>query len=116
MTRLAQLAGTGRSHLTQVLSNQPGRGHLTRRRVFPFLTRSEVRLLGWEREYRQWQTNGGRKLFSKNITPLPWKVHYERLPVILGEGLRRVGNYIVFDDPAAGPVGTMFPVEHGGDR
>jgi hypothetical protein len=44
---LAQKAGTGRCHATQVLANKPGRGHLTRRKLAPLLTFSELELLGW---------------------------------------------------------------------
>ena len=64
--KLATLAGTGRSHLCQVLANKSGRGHLTRRRLFPHLTTEEVRLLGWEEEYRRWAKKNGS---TENIVP-----------------------------------------------
>lgn len=52
--KLAQLAGTGRAHLSEVLSGKTGHGHFTRKRLFPYLTRLEVRLLGWDAEYKAW--------------------------------------------------------------
>ena len=54
--KLAELTGTGRAHLCQVLANKPGRGHWTRRRLFPHLTLREVILLGWKNEYRRWSS------------------------------------------------------------
>ena len=53
-TSLARLAGVGRCHLSQVLSNVPGRGGHTRRKLFPHLTAEEVLMLGWAGEYEAW--------------------------------------------------------------
>ena len=44
---LARLAQSGRCHVTQVLANKPGRGHLTRRRLAPYLSNDEIKALGW---------------------------------------------------------------------
>ena len=53
-TLLAERAGVGRCHLSQVLNNAVGRGKHTRRRLFPWLTHEEIRALGWEREFELW--------------------------------------------------------------
>jgi transcriptional regulator with XRE-family HTH domain len=61
-TALARLAGVGRCHLSQVLSNVPGRGGHTRRKLFPHLTVEEVLMLGWAGEYADWlKKNGAAK-------------------------------------------------------
>lgn len=60
--KLAALAGTGRAHVSQVLNNKPGRGHLTRRRLFPHLLPKEVRLLGWQDEYYRWLRSTGHNV------------------------------------------------------
>jgi hypothetical protein len=65
--RLAELSGSGRAHVTEVLNNKPGHGHFTRRRLFPHLTRSEVRLLGWMPEYDRWRASQQRS--TENIVP-----------------------------------------------
>lgn len=59
VTKLAKMATVGRCHLEQVLANVPGRGLYTRRRLFPYLTAEEVRLLGWGEEYDRWRTEQG---------------------------------------------------------
>ena len=53
--QLARVAGVGRSHLSQVLSNKVGRGECTRRRLYPYLTRTEIDLLGWRDDYDAWE-------------------------------------------------------------
>jgi len=53
-TLLAEQAGTGRCHLSQVINSVPGRGSQTRRRLFPHLTYEEIQALGWERAYELW--------------------------------------------------------------
>ena len=45
---LARKSHCGRSHLSQVLRNRPGRGGHTRRKLRPFLTSAEVLALGWQ--------------------------------------------------------------------
>lgn len=49
-TRLARLAHTGRSHVSEVLNNKPGHGGQTRKKLAQFLTESELALLGWDKE------------------------------------------------------------------
>lgn len=44
---LARRIGAGRTHVQLVLSNVPGRGHQTRRKLAPHLTAEELRALGW---------------------------------------------------------------------
>lgn len=53
-TLLAQLAGTSRAHLTEVLNNKPGRGHVTRRKIFPWILPEEASALGWREQYEAW--------------------------------------------------------------
>lgn len=48
--KLAKQVGCGRSHLSQVLNNKPGRGGQTRRKLRPLLTPEEIQLLGWPLE------------------------------------------------------------------
>lgn len=69
--KLAALAGTGRAHLCQVLANKPGRGHLTRRRLFPHLTQKEVELLGWSREFSRWRRLKKGPSSTENNVPFP---------------------------------------------
>jgi len=48
-TRLARLIGCqSHSQISQVLRNRPGRGHWVRRKLAPYLTESELNLLGWD--------------------------------------------------------------------
>jgi len=54
-TVLAERAGVGRCHLSQVLNNVTGRGRHSRRRLFPWLTHEEIKALGWEREFELWR-------------------------------------------------------------
>lgn len=70
-TKLAAMAGTGRSHLSEVLNNKPGHGHLTRRRLFPHLKPAEVELLGWGKEYRRWRLVELIKKNAANTAPTP---------------------------------------------
>lgn len=71
--KLAELAVTGWAHLCQVLHNKKGRGHFTRRRVFPHLTEEEVSLLGWAEEYAVWRQKNRPESASStgNIVPIP---------------------------------------------
>lgn len=62
-TSLAAATGSGRAHLSEVLANKPGHGCFTRRRLFPFLTAKEVRLLGWQEEFDRWRRS------TRNIVP-----------------------------------------------
>ncbi len=52
---LADLINCGRPHLCMTLSNLPGRGGQTRRKLFPFLTVEEITLLGWRQEFEAWR-------------------------------------------------------------
>ena len=63
---LAKLAGVGRSHLSMVLSNVPGRGGHTRRKLFPHLTWEEILMLGWAAEYTAWQKKEAAKLEQRS--------------------------------------------------
>jgi hypothetical protein len=45
---LARSAHCGRSHLSQVLHNRPGRGGQTRRKIRPHLCPAELEALGWQ--------------------------------------------------------------------
>jgi len=60
-TTLAATAGVGRSHLSQVLANVPGRGGHTRRKLFPHLVPEKVSMLGWTEEYQVWLKKRGGK-------------------------------------------------------
>ena len=53
-TRLAELVGTSRPHLTEVLNNKPGHGNTTRRKVFPWILPEEADALGWGEQHRDW--------------------------------------------------------------
>lgn len=53
-TLLAELSGTGRSHLSEVLNNKPGHGGHTRRKIFPWILPAEAEALGWLDEYMRW--------------------------------------------------------------
>jgi transcriptional regulator with XRE-family HTH domain len=56
---LAARAGVGRSHLSQVMGNVPGRGGHTRKKLFPHLTPDEILSLGWGIEYADWLEKTG---------------------------------------------------------
>jgi hypothetical protein len=45
---LARAIGSDRSHVCRVLSNVPGRGGQTRKKLAPLLTEEERLLLGWD--------------------------------------------------------------------
>jgi transcriptional regulator with XRE-family HTH domain len=47
LTRLAELSGVSRPHLSLVLRNEPGRGAQVRRKVARFLRGDELQALGW---------------------------------------------------------------------
>ena len=61
-TKLARLAGVGRCALSQVLANKPGRGKFTRRRLLPYLSHTEIALLGWEADWLAWWVERCRAL------------------------------------------------------
>jgi hypothetical protein len=46
---LAKKAGVGRAHLHEVLAGRPQHGHRTRPRIVPFLTSTELAMLGWDK-------------------------------------------------------------------
>lgn len=72
-TLLAERAGVGRCHLSQVLNNVPGRGKHTRRRLFPLLTYDEIKALSWERDFELWTRHRpDRHCFcsTENIVPI----------------------------------------------
>lgn len=64
--KLAAQCLTGRAHTTQVLANKPGRGHLTRKRLAPWLTCIELALLGWGADGRLMSCGQFHEERSKN--------------------------------------------------
>ena len=48
VTKLAEQFSIGRSHLSQVLANKPGRGGQTRRKIARYLPPVALQLLGWD--------------------------------------------------------------------
>lgn len=72
--RLAELAcgsAKKRTHISRVLNGDHGRGTFTRRRLYPFLTLAEVRLLGWEEDYNRWRRKLRRKYSQMTWLDVP---------------------------------------------
>jgi hypothetical protein len=53
-TFLAEMVGSNRSHVSEVLNNKPGHGGQTRRKLFLWLMPDEIEALGWKEQYEAW--------------------------------------------------------------